>query len=579
MDAHAQRINDIFNGNRILEIPYFQRAYVWKEPQWERLLEDMENISQHPRPYFMGSVILKQKLISQASKVGDVRTVIDGQQRLTTLNIFFKVLGLKTGDIYLSKELFRIHFPSQNGVKELALHHSHNDIVMFNRIMNMEVLEDLSKNEDLISKAYSYFVNNINTDKLNHYAILNNILFIGIDVAVDEDEQQIFDTINSLGVKLNTAELLKNYFFNRDFDSYCTYWKEVFEKDDDTKKYWDTIITTGRFTRSFIDIFFYAYLQIKIQEPQANGNVTTLDKIEFSRVETLFESYKKFIRNYGVDKQQMLQEIKEYATIFARNFDPSVLENELTEEAGIDRINALIFGLDNSTLIPYVLYVLHEQKDGKELEKLFCYIETFIVRRIIVRANNKNYNQLFTDRCILNKIVTKEQFQEYIENQTEDDTVNKMPSDKELEYAFANQVYVNKTAASILYFIETKIRDKVKYSTQLLGLNKYSLEHMMPKKWRNHWDKPETKEEQDRRDKLLLTMGNLTIITQNLNAAIRDAEWSIKLNGKGYKGGLRRYGTGIQIAADALSKDVWNEESIEERGKYLFELVTMIYRV
>lgn len=378
---------------------------------------------------------------------------------------------------------------------------------------------------------------------------------------------------------MNTAELLKNYFFNRDFDSYCTYWKEVFEKDDDTKKYWDTVITTGRFPRSFIDIFFYAYLQIKIQEPQANGNVTTIDKIEFSRVETLFESYKKFIRNYDVDKQQMLQEIKEYATIFANSFDPSVLEKELTEEAGMDRINAIIFGLDNSTLIPYVLYVLHEQKDGKELEKLFCYIETFIVRRIIVRANNKNYNQLFTDRCILNKIVTKEQFQEYIESQTEDDTVNKMPSDKELEYAFANQIYVNRTAASILYFIETKIRDKVKYSTQLLGLNKYSLEHMMPKKWRNHWDKPETKEEQDRRDKLLLTMGNLTIITQNLNAAIRDAEWSIKLNGKGCKGGLRRYGTGIQIAEEALSKDVWDEQAIELRGQYLYDLAVRIFHI
>ena len=135
---------------------------------------------------------------------------------------------------------------------------------------------------------------------------------------------------------------------------------------------------------------------------------------------------------------------------------------------------------------------------------------------------------MFTDRCILNKIVTRGQFQEYINNQTEDDTVNKMPSGKELQYAFANQVYVDKTAASILYFIETKIRDRNNYSTQLLGLSKYSLEHMMPKKWRNHWGQLDTKEEQDRRDKLLLTMGNLTIITQSLNAAIRDAEWQVK---------------------------------------------------
>ena len=45
MDAGKRTINDIFNGNRILEIPFFQRAYVWGNDQWERLLEDMENVS------------------------------------------------------------------------------------------------------------------------------------------------------------------------------------------------------------------------------------------------------------------------------------------------------------------------------------------------------------------------------------------------------------------------------------------------------------------------------------------------------------------------------------------------------
>ena len=45
MDAGKRTINDIFNGNRVLEIPFFQRAYVWGQPQWERLLEDMKDIT------------------------------------------------------------------------------------------------------------------------------------------------------------------------------------------------------------------------------------------------------------------------------------------------------------------------------------------------------------------------------------------------------------------------------------------------------------------------------------------------------------------------------------------------------
>ena len=99
MDAGKRTINEIFNGSRILEIPFFQRAYVWDETQWERLLDDVENVSRTRTPYFMGSVILKQQLTDTTSAVGDVRIVIDGQQRLTTLSILLKVLLQK---IYLS---------------------------------------------------------------------------------------------------------------------------------------------------------------------------------------------------------------------------------------------------------------------------------------------------------------------------------------------------------------------------------------------------------------------------------------------------------------------------------------------
>ncbi|MDO4225795.1 MAG: DUF262 domain-containing protein, partial [Bergeyella zoohelcum] len=50
MEAGKKTINDIFNGNRILEIPFFQRAYVWGENQWQRLLEDMEYVSNENKP-------------------------------------------------------------------------------------------------------------------------------------------------------------------------------------------------------------------------------------------------------------------------------------------------------------------------------------------------------------------------------------------------------------------------------------------------------------------------------------------------------------------------------------------------
>ncbi|WP_153392143.1 DUF262 domain-containing protein [Chryseobacterium vaccae] len=569
MDAGKRTINDIFNGNRILEVPFFQRAYVWGEEQWERLLEDMENISFANKPYFLGSVILKQQPTATGSRVGDKRTLIDGQQRLTTLSIFFKVLSLNTGDDYEYNRMFKLR-------DLIAIQHNHNDIDAYEQVMNLMELKDLT-GTDNITKAYLYFKQNMNADKLDINNILSKILFVGIDLDENEDEQQIFDTINSLGVKLTTAELLKNHFFNRDeISAYQTYWKNIFEKDDEAKNYWDKEITTGRSKRTFIDLFFFSYLQIKIQDKTLN--VKTEDKIEFSKVEHLFESYKSFIKNYlNNDKKTILAEIKDYALIFQENFDFDIIENELTNQSGIERINAIIFGLDTSTLIPYVLYILKNVTNDRDRNELFDFLETYIMRRMAVHATTKNYNQLFTDRLISHEILSKKQFLEFLEGQA--DKVNFLPSDKELKDGFGNSYLINKQSAGILYFIESKIRNRSLQSTQLLGISKYSLEHLMPKKWENHWGKLTSQEDKMKRNRKLLTLGNLTIITQNLNSVIRDANWNIKRKGKGDKQGLNTYSAGLETISQYLTLDQWNEQTIEDRAQFLYEKAKKIWSI
>lgn len=44
MDAHKALIQNIFNNGTLIEVPFFQRSYVWKEELWQRLLDDMEFI-------------------------------------------------------------------------------------------------------------------------------------------------------------------------------------------------------------------------------------------------------------------------------------------------------------------------------------------------------------------------------------------------------------------------------------------------------------------------------------------------------------------------------------------------------
>lgn len=565
MDAGKRVINDIFNGSRILEVPFFQRAYVWDEPQWERFLEDVEMVCQTKIPYFMGSLILKQRMTTADEAVGDVRMVIDGQQRLTTISILAKVLCLMTDD----EESFQRRFQLDKKRNHKAvLQHSQVDEAAYNRIMSLKTLEDLPGNDN-ITRAYRYFCQKAKPAKLDFDDICEKIVFVGIDLGIDEDEQQIFDTINSLGVRLTTAELLKNYFFGRnDVAEYKTYWYDIFEKDTEVREYWDKEITTGRIKRSFADLFFYAYLQIKIQDNTLE--VSAEDKIIFSKADKLFDSYKHFIKKYmHSDMRAVYTEIKEYAKVFRDSVDVNIVERELPSESGLERINAVMFALDTTTLIPYVLYIEKNVPDAQEKSKIYAFLEAYIMRRLVTRQTTKNYNHLFTDNLILNHILSREQLSSYIASQ--EDKTTRMPADDEVVAAFHKEILTNKYAAGVIYLIESHIRNREMHSTALLGISKYSLEHLMPKKWRNNWHFDGDEVAADKRDRTLLTMGNLAIITQSLNASIRDAAWELKKIGKGEKGGLIKYSEGIETLHPYLSSDTWDEVSIQQRADFLAE--------
>lgn len=569
MKAASEKINNIFNTNQLYYVPFFQRSYVWKEEQWERFLKDMEEVSRYGEKYFMGSIILKQE------EQGEALTIVDGQQRLTTLNLFFKVWSLLANSDKL-EAIFRIPFDDDR----LAVIHNRNDRNDFEKVMNLKTLVPLAKANEAnssIIRAYEYFRKHIEVEQLDYKKVLSNVLFVNITLNEKEDEQQIFDTINSIGVQLTTAELLKNHLFNsNEASSYEKYWEPIFEKDN--TDFWNKAIVTGRTRRTNIDLFFYSFLQIKTQ--QHTLSITTEDKNQFTKVDGLFKSYKKFISKYIQEdkREEFLKEIQVYAQLYLKHIDEEVIERSLSGNDQLDRINVLIFGLENTTLIPYVLYVLKESENSETRDELLAYLETFIMRRTIDKeASSKNYNQLFSERLIAKEITTKEALQAYLDEQT--DKINYMPDDETLKKGFQTVKLNNKKAAGVLYMIESKIRNPKKHSTNLLGLKGYTLEHLMPKKWRNHWLKPTDIAEHRVLDQKLRTLGNLAIISATLNTSIRDNVWAIKKTGKGYKNGLNKYAQGLDTLYDALQKDVWNKEAIEERANFLFEKAKNIWPI
>ena len=230
MDAHKALITNIFNNSTLVEVPFFQRSYVWKEDLWSRLLDDMNYVVKAKKPHFLGSIILKEgrKPVS-GENFSECKTVVDGQQRITTFLIFLKVLCMKLNQSLMFDFQFRIMG------QVIALRHGKNDIEAFEKVMaasSAEIIENPAPGSRII-EAFNFFVKNVDEKKLDIMTILMNTQFVQIDLDADEDEQQIFDTINSLGVNLTTSELLKNYFFSREtVKEYEERWEAVFEKDD-----------------------------------------------------------------------------------------------------------------------------------------------------------------------------------------------------------------------------------------------------------------------------------------------------------------------------------------------------------
>lgn len=562
MDANALGIKGIFNGGRLIEVPFYQRSYVWGKEQWEQFLDDMEYISIAKRPYFLGSIILKREDVPTQEGVSDIREVIDGQQRLTTILIFFKVFHLLTDE----NSKFVRSFCLEND--EIAMHHSRIDAADFKQIMSLDGLEDVSGDGRTI-EAYNFFRKHIDPASIDRDAILRFCQFVCVDLGESEDEQQIFDTINSLGVRLTTAELLKNYFFDRsNIDEYENFWQKTFEGDD--IDYWEQEIITGRIRRSLSDVFFDAFLKIKIQDK--SFGVSADDKKAYDRTDKLFQSYKDFISKYYIDgKGSLLPEMKDYADSFISIFDPEVSKRPIPAESGIERINLICFSLSNTTLIPYVLFLSREIGRGAEFDKIMGVLESYIMRRMSVRATSKNYNRLFTS-LILNKVTTAEGLSDTLNRQ---DDIGYVPTDDDVLDGFQNSKLTNLQAKGIIYLVESKIRHSYQ-STALLALDQYSLEHIMPKKWRNNWDYPESEEAEYLRDKALLCLGNLTIITQEFNSSIRDADWQTKKNGTP---GFNECSKGIETFESYLHFDVWDESIILNRGRFLGEKALQTWQV
>lgn len=204
----------ILNNEAKYIIPIYQRPYSWTDEQLRKFISDIftsfwgNDGNSKEEPMFIGTM--------QLSTINDnqEQEVIDGQQRLTTFLIFFKVLKTKYPN---SEELKKIDLDwlstkVNNGKQQLYLQEvTTSDLSFNNETLNPylknaflinELLEEHSKNEE--GKPFLFEI-----DRFIIY-LLSNVYFVVIETRAGLSKTlQIFNAINTTGLDLNGGDIFK----------------------------------------------------------------------------------------------------------------------------------------------------------------------------------------------------------------------------------------------------------------------------------------------------------------------------------------------------------------------------------
>lgn len=570
MNVNAVSINEVFLANRTLKIPYFQRPYVWEEKNWERFYNDIAEIAsatstgeEEPETYFLGSIILKKSKFNGGQQLD----VIDGQQRLTTIVVFMKALYLSLS----RNDLFRQSFMQQDlsGEAKPILTPNHNDSLTYNEIIDAEILRTEPINTSKMAQAFAYFSKRIIDSRDGgdaeyqvtpndlYSTIINYVRLVCIEVGKDENAQRIFETINCTGIKLTTGEMLKNYLFDETrVEEYERTWKRVFEGNNDN--YWNKDVLHGRIEEPHINNFFYRYMLVKMQEPAIKRNLSALDVKRFRKKDGLYEKFKSLIEKNNLTIDNVISDVVESAEMYMKAFNNNCLDEAVTRFPGIERLATLMYAQDSWTMTPYILYILKSQPNITERQKIFGYMETYLVRRAFCRSKNNSYSDLFSEYLIGNGINTLNGLKSYIGNT---DSALKMPTDKELTECIKN-CDQKRNALFLLYMLESKLNEEFANSNMSNGYSDLMAEQVMPEKDNSAWTTGSHSTEATAR--LTKTIGNFMLLRSKLKASDKRAPWPRKRDAMRDRAAELTLSRGVCNGADK-----WNESIIEKRNEWI----------
>lgn len=559
LDTKTVNLNDILGNGKIYRVPQFQRDYSWEQDNWEDLWNDIELASETKNAHYMGSVVLQ-------STTGKEFSIIDGQQRFTTLTILtlaiikaIQNLADKGIEVAENKERVDILMRQYIGQKDPAsLSYSsklflneNNDGFFQNRLIGFKDpinIRKLSDSERLMWEAYLYFKQKVsqqfkNNSGADYASFLNNVsgelmMFIQITVQDELNAYTVFETLNSRGVELTSTDLLKNYLFSQvaksetDLKQIKTQWKKIIDA-----------IGLKEFP-NFLRYFLIA----------TRKQITK---------EYLFKEVKHFVRT-GQDVFNLLDNLEYYA------YNYIALGNPDDELWSPDKENRNAINILKAFKViqwkPLVMVAL-EKLDNASLKRLLQSIVTISYRyNVISKMQTNEMEKVYSKAAInlykgastniiaiLNDIKTlyvdDEEFKNYFS----------------LKQFNTNNSTDKKLARYTLYKLESQDAGGSMFDFET---DSGTIEHILPESYPETWHSEFTEEEYERNAFML---GNLTL----LKAGKNNKEAADKV----FEDKKNVYSTSKFSITKKITDPQWTSQNIKSRQSHFAKLATGIWKI
>ena len=550
-------LNDYIEPNKKQYcIPVFQRDYAWTEEQCTKLFEDIVMAYKKDRPHFCGSFVYAPL---GSKKHIDSHIIIDGQQRFTTLYILIKALA-DSADNDRDKEALQRYLYNEDKFDRYGLDEksklklkpvkTDNDQLLL--LMSGKIEQMDKSRRGIIYHNYMLFMQLIKSfleeSSANSVLMINDGIekLICADIRLDTDDnaQEIFERINSTGIKLGLADLIRNYILMTDTDQERLY-----------EEYWLTV--QNLLPDKLLDNFFIDYLNMK-----SDG---------FVKESEAYKSFKQVYVEGKYDNEKMLQEILHYAKqYYVFCYGSSDFGAEVNKAlAGLRKIK-------QTTVYLFLFRVFDDYENGiinkNELARVLKMLLSYSIRRLVCEIGSNTlrglyktlYGRVFEQKE--NKNTYYDSLVSFFLQQTSKNTI---PSDNEFVTALQEKNLYSKNA--LCKYLLCAIENQGK---ETLDTENLSIEHIMPqnKNLSMSWQKMLGENWQSVHEKYLHTLGNLTLT--GYNSELGDKPFEKK------KEKLEETITHIAVLySDVKDKSEWNSVNMEKRAKRLAEIILKLFPI